>query len=248
MPSTTSWPDSGPPEPAAAGGPTSSPLDLARRLGHEFTDPRLLVTAVTHRSWSGEQAGAEPNERLEFLGDAVLGVVVAEHCYHRFPQLAEGRLAKIRAAVVNTAALAEVAGDLAVGDALLLGKGEEGTGGRTKPSILADTLEALIGAVHLDAGWAASRPLVLRMLEQRIEVAAHAPDEFDHKSRLQELTVQLGAGVPRYVLEGSGPDHRRRYVAQVFVGGARRGSGSGSSKKAAEQQAAAEAYRELGGA
>jgi len=178
----------------------------------------------------------------------VLGVVVAEHCYHRFPQLAEGRLAKIRAAVVNTAALAEVAGDLAVGDALLLGKGEEGTGGRTKPSILADTLEALIGAVHLDAGWAASRPLVLRMLEQRIEVAAHAPDEFDHKSRLQELTVQLGAGVPRYVLEGSGPDHRRRYVAQVFVGGARRGSGSGSSKKAAEQQAAAEAYRELGGA
>jgi len=248
MPSTTSWPDSGPPEPAAAGGPTLSPLDLAHRLGHEFADPGLLATAIAHRSWCGERIGVESNERLEFLGDAVLGVAVAEHCYHRFPHLAEGRLAKIRSAVVNTTALAEVAMDLELGPALLLGKGEESTGGRTKPSILADALEALIGAVHLDAGWAASRPLVVRMLEERIETAARAPDEFDHKSRLQELAVQIGAGVPRYVLEGSGPDHRRRYVAQVFVGGARRGSGSGSSKKAAEQQAAAEAYQELGGA
>jgi len=221
---------------------------LAERLGHELATPALLQQALSHRSWCAEQGGQPSNERLEFLGDAVLGLVVAEHCYRRFPEMPEGELAKVRAAVVNARVLAEVADELDIGSAILLGKGEEGTGGRTKPSILADALEALIGAVHLDAGWAASRPLVLRMLEERIEVAARAPDGFDHKSRLQELAVQLGAGVPRYVLEGSGPDHRRRYVAQVFVGGARRGSGSGSSKKAAEQQAAAEAYRELGGA
>lgn len=218
---------------------------MARRLGHEFSDPSLLERALAHRSWCGEQEGAQSNERLEFLGDAVLGVIVAERAYVEYPEYPEGKLAKIRSAVVNARVLAEVAQELGVGDVLLLGKGEEASGGRTKTSILADALEAVIGAVYLDAGWRASEPLVLGLLGERIARAAAEPDDYDHKSRLQELAVRRGTGAPRYVVTGSGPDHERHFVAEVIVGGQRQGIGQGSSKKDAEQDAARRAWNAL---
>jgi ribonuclease-3 len=224
---------------------TAAEAEFAERLGHRFGDPGLLHQALSHRSWCGEQNNAPSNERLEFLGDAVLGVVVAEDVYHRFPAFAEGQLAKIRSAVVNARVLAEVAEELGLGGVLLLGKGEEATGGRAKASILADSLEAVIGAVYLDADWAAARPLVLGLFSGRIDRAAAEPDDFDHKSRLQELTVRRGDGVPRYEVVGAGPDHDRHFAAEVFVGGVRRGAGSGSSKKDAEQDAARRAWAAL---
>jgi len=238
-----------PQEPGADGsagaGPTAGALALAGRLGHRFADRALLCQALSHRSWCAEQPGAVSNERLEFLGDAVLSLVVAEHCYLAYPEFAEGRLAKVRSAVVNARALAEVARSLGVGDVLLVGRGEEASGGRTKTSLLADTLEALIGAVYLDAGWQAARDLVLRLLGERIAAASSEPEHFDHKSRLQEATVRLGQGVPVYEVQGSGPDHGRHYRAEVFVAGSRRGRGEGTSKKDAEQAAAADALARL---
>lgn len=221
---------------------------LADRLQHRFNDWSLLHQALSHRSWYAEREGSASNERLEFLGDAVLGLVVAEHCYATYPEFAEGQLAKVRSAVVNARVLARVAEDLQVGAVLLLGKGEESSGGRAKGSLLSDATEALIGAVYLDAGWAPARALVLRLLGDRIGRAAAEPDDFDHKSRLQEVTVRSGDGVPVYAIEGSGPDHGRRYRAQVFVAGTLRGSGEGTSKKDAEQAAAADALARLGDA
>ncbi len=249
MPSTTSWPGLAPPEPSRAAPPPTTPADpvaeLAERLGGGFGDLSLLRQAMAHRSWCGETNRGESNERLEFLGDAVLGLVVAEHAYERFPELAEGALAKMRAAVVNARVLAEVAEGLGLGSALLLGRGEEASGGRSKASILADALEAVLGAIYLERGFEAARAVILCLLGQRIEEVAEEPDAFDHKSRLQELSVQRGVGMPRYVLQGSGPDHGRHYLAQVFVGGELLGTGEGTSKKDAEQQAAARAFGAL---
>jgi ribonuclease-3 len=218
---------------------------FADRLGHRFDDLSLLRRALSHRSWCGEHGGAVSNERLEYLGDAVLGLVVADHTYRHFPDLPEGKLAKIRAAVVNAHMLAAVATELDLGAVLLLGKGEEASGGRTKASILADALEAVIGAVYLDADWAAAQGLVLQLLEERIGQAAIDPGDFDHKSLLQELAVQRGGGTPRYVVAGTGPEHERHFVAEVFVDGQIRGTGEGPSKKEAEQAAARAAWLEL---
>jgi ribonuclease-3 len=222
---------------------------LAARLGHTFGDLSLLQHALAHRSWCGEQEGGAPsNERLEFLGDAVLGLVVAGFTYARYPEFPEGKLAKVRSAVVNARVLAEVAAGLGVGEVLLLGRGEEGSGGRTKASILADAFEAVLGAVYLDAGWDAAQRLVLRELGGAIERAGEEPDDFDHKSRLQEKAVRDGEGTPRYVVVGSGPDHDRAYVAEVYLGGTCWGTGEGRSKKDAEQEAARAAWEELTGA
>ena len=219
---------------------------LAERLGHTFGDLSLLQHALAHRSWCGEQDGGAPsNERLEFLGDAVLGLVVARYTYDRYPEFPEGKLAKVRSAVVNARVLAQVAGRLGVGEVLLLGRGEEGSGGRAKASILADALEAVLGAVYLDAGWEAAQTLVLRELGDAIARAGEEPDDFDHKSRLQEKAVRDGDGTPRYVVEGSGPDHDRAYVAEVFLAGKSMGRGEGRSKKDAEQEAARRAWEEL---
>jgi ribonuclease III len=219
---------------------------LAERLGHSFADLSLLQHALAHRSWCGEQEGGAPsNERLEFLGDAVLGLVVAGYTFERFPDFAEGKLAKVRSAVVNARVLAQVAGRLEVGEVLLLGRGEEGSGGRSKASILADAFEAILGAVYLDAGWDAARALVLRELGEAIERAGEEPDDFDHKSRLQEKAVRDGDGTPRYVVVGSGPDHDRVYLAEVFLGGTMWGTGRGRSKKDAEQEAARAAWEGL---
>ena len=240
-PLTTSTPSSRRGDPGAEGA-----IALAERLGHTFADITLLQHALAHRSWCGEQEGGAPsNERLEFLGDAVLGLVVARYTYAKYPDFPEGMLAKVRSAVVNARVLAQVAERLGVGDVLLLGRGEETSGGRSKSSILADAFEAILGAVYLDAGFDAAELFVLRELHDLIAAAGLEPDDFDHKSRLQEMAVHKGDGTPRYVVVGSGPDHDRTYVADVFVGGERLGGGAGRSKKDAEQEAARDAWEGL---
>jgi ribonuclease-3 len=218
---------------------------LALRLDWEFEDQALLVQALSHRSWCAEAGGIPSNERLEFLGDAVLGLVVAEHCYRAYPEMPEGALAKVRAAVVNTAVLAEVASGLDLGAALLLGRGEDVSGGRNKASILANAVEAVIGAVYLDGGWEVASRVVLGILDDRISLAAAGPGAEDFKTRLQEVVLRRIGELPRYVVEGTGPDHARRYRAQVLVAGAERGVGEGRSKKDAEQAAARVAWAVL---
>jgi ribonuclease-3 len=211
---------------------------LAGGIGYRFTDPTLLDQAMAHRSWCAEQEGRTSNERLEFLGDAVLGHIVAEYTYRNHPELSDGLMSKVRASVVNTKVLAEVALDLGIAEHLRLGRGEDLSGGRAKDSILADATEAVIGAVYLDGGLAEADRLVLSLLKDRIAAAVGEPGESDHKSRLQEQSVRLGRGVPRYEVEGFGPDHARRYLATVYVAGQRLGTGEGRSKKDAEQVAA----------
>jgi ribonuclease III len=200
---------------------------------------------MAHRSWCAETPGAHSNERLEFLGDAVLGLVVTDHIFRAYPELPEGELAKVRATVVSAAALAEVAAELDLGDALLLGKGEDASGGREKPSILADALEGLIGALYLDGGWSASQEFVLRLLGERIAEAAAGPGGQDYKTRLQELSARHFDTLPRYDVADEGPDHAKRFFATVSVAGAARGSGEGRSKKQAEQAAARDAWEGL---
>jgi ribonuclease-3 len=215
---------------------------LALRIDWRFEDDGLLVQALSHRSWCAEAGGIPSNERLEFLGDAVLGLVVAEHCYRAYPEMPEGALAKVRAAVVNTAVLAEVASRLDLGAALLLGRGEDVSGGRHKASILANAVEAVIGAVYLDAGWEVASRVVLDILDDRIALAAAGPGAEDFKTRLQEVVLRRIGELPRYDVEGTGPDHARRYRARVLVAGAERGVGEGRSKKDAEQAAARVAW------
>lgn len=204
-------------------------------------DRGLLRLALTHRSYSAEVPGEEPNERLELLGDAVLGLVVAEHLYRSLPGVPEGDLARIRAAVVSSEALAPIARAAGVGEALLLGRGEERSGGRSKASILADALEALIGACFLDGGIERARALVLDLLAEAISAASSAVELGDAKNRLQELSARLGLDPPCYEVSESGPDHAKRYTAVASVGGAVAGRGSGRSKKQAERAAAADA-------
>jgi ribonuclease-3 len=225
--------------------PTDALTALAARLGHDFADGELLDRAVAHRSWCAETPGAPSNERLEFLGDAVLGLVVTDHVYRSYPLLPEGELAKVRASVVSAAALAEVAAELDLGPALLLGKGEDASGGREKPSILADALEAVIGAVYLDAGWEGAARVVLDLLGDRIAAAAAGPGGQDYKTRLQELSARSFEDVPSYLVVDEGPDHAKRFFATVVVGGRTRGRGEGRSKKQAEQAAARCAWEDL---
>ena len=202
---------------------------------------------MAHRSWCAETPGTHSNERLEFLGDAVLGLVVTDHIYRTYPDLPEGELAKVRAAVVNAGALAELAAELDLGRALLLGKGEDASGGREKPSILADAMEAVIGAVYLDGGWNAASELVLHLLEDRIEEAAAGPGGQDFKTRLQELAARRFDQLPRYDVSDEGPDHAKRFFATVYLGGEAQGTGEGRSKKQAEQAAARGAWERLSG-
>lgn len=209
-----------------------------RHIGYRFTDPELLDEAMAHRSWCAEQPGRTSNERLEFLGDAVLGLIVAEYTYRNHLELSDGIMSKVRASVVNTRILAELGLELGLAERLRLGRGEDLSGGRAKESILADATEAVFGAVYLDGGLGEAERVVLSLLKGRITLAVGEPGESDHKSRLQELTVRLGRGVPHYEVEGSGPDHARRYLATVYVAGQRLGTGEGRSKKDAEQMAA----------
>jgi ribonuclease-3 len=199
-----------------------------------------------HRSWCAEHPGWDSNERLEFLGDAVLGIVVTDNLFRTYPDLPEGELAKVRASVVSAAALSEVAVELRLGDALLLGKGEDGSGGREKPSILADALEAVLGIVYMEMGPRRAAELVMRLLGERIAEAASGPGGQDYKTRLQELVARLfEGGVPRYEVDDDGPDHAKRFFARVRVDGDVRGEGQGRSKKQAEQSAARDAWERL---
>ncbi len=220
---------------------------LGARLAHAFADPELLGLAVTHRSFCAENAGYVSNERLEFLGDAVLGIVVTDFIFATYPEMPEGELAKLRAMVVSAATLAEVADDLELGEAVRLGKGEDASGGRHKPSILADAMEAVFGAVYLDAGMDAVRPLILRLLDDRITTAADGPGGEDYKTQLQELAARLYEELPVYELRDEGPDHEKRFFATVWLGGESHGVGEGRSKKQAEQAAAHSAWEQLVG-
>src|SRR4051812_752769 len=205
----------------------------------------LVSRAVTHRSFAYEHGGLPTNERLEFLGDSVLGLVVTEELFRRHPDLPEGQLAKLRAAVVNSRALAEVARTLGVGKYLRLGRGEESSGGRDKSSILADAVEALIGAVYIDCGTEPARELVLRLFGGLLDGSAQLGAGLDWKTSLQELAASQSLGVPEYQVSESGPDHAKVFRATALVGGEPVGEGEGRSKKEAEQRAAERAWTQL---
>lgn len=208
-------------------------------------DPELLVLALTHRSFSHEHGGLPTNERLEFLGDSVLGIFVTETLYRRHPDAPEGALSRMRAATVSQRSLARIARSLGIGPYLLLGKGELATGGQDKDSILSDMMEAIVGAVHLCNDVEGSRAFVMRIVGPLLEEVAVMGAGLDWKTSLQELAPTIGVGVPDYVVEAEGPDHARVFTARVYIDGVIRGTGGGTSKKQAEQEAAAEAYRSL---
>ncbi len=221
--------------------------ELQGRLGVVFDDPDRLVRSLAHRSWCAENGDVSSNERLEFLGDSVLGLVVTRHVFDHFPNLPEGQLSEVRAGVVNARTLAEVSAELGLGEFLLLGKGETAGGGAAKPSILADAIEAVIAAIYLDQGWDVARDFVLRVLGHRIMVVADGSGGRDFKTRLQELAAQLSLGRPKYTVEDDGPDHAKHFRATVSLTGVVYGGGEGRSKKEAEQQAAWRAWLDLNG-
>ena len=218
--------------------------ELVGRLGLSESPPELPL-AMVHRSYSYENGRIPTNERLEFLGDSVLGLVVTDHLYSTFPDLPEGQLAKMRSAIVNAHSLAGIAQGIGLGQYLLLGRGEQSTGGREKVSILADAMEAVIGAVYLAQGLPGARAFIL---DRFGELIASVPDlgaGLDWKTSLQELAAEFGQGTPEYVVSGDGPDHARMFTARVRVGGAFYGHGTGRTKKQAEQQAAETAFEQV---
>jgi ribonuclease-3 len=218
---------------------------LREVLGVEDLDPQLLQHALTHRSFAYENGGVPNNERLEFLGDSVLGLVVTDTLFTEHPDLPEGQLAKLRAAVVSAKALADVARTLGVGDHVRLGRGEESTGGRDKASILSDTVEALLGAVYVQFGIERAAEVIHRVFDPVIAVAAELGAGLDWKTSLQEISSNTGMGVPHYVLVGTGPDHDKSFTAEVVVGEKTFGGGLGRSKKEAEQMVAEIAWRAI---
>ena len=224
-------------------GGRATPLE--RRLAVRIRDRKLIEMALTHRSFAYEKGGLETNERLEFLGDAVLGVIVTDALYKEYPTLPEGDLAKMRAALVNMTILADVAREIGLGEAVMLGRGEAMTGGRTKPSILADTLEAVFGAVYLDRGIGEATRVILKLFLPRIRGQVEGGTVQDYKTSLQELAAARIGSLPEYRITESGPDHAKRFEATVFLGGEPHGTGDGRSKKEAEQAAAREAVARL---
>ena len=227
------------------GKPSVAHLEAA--FGVEF-EPDMLRRALTHRSYAYENGGLPTNERLEFLGDSVLGVVITTALFRNHPDLPEGQLAKLRASVVNMRALADVArrlGPQGLGPYLLLGKGEESTGGRDKASILADTLEALLGAIYLQHGLVTVTEVIHKLFDPLMAEAAMRGAGLDWKTSLQELTAGLGLGVPEYRIDEAGPDHAKTFTAWVIVAKVHYGGAEGRSKKEAEQRAAETAWREL---
>lgn len=219
---------------------------MVTRLGVDI-DPDLLVLSLTHRSFAYEAGGLPTNERLEFLGDSVLGVVVTDKLYHDHPSLPEGDLAKMRAASVSQKALSEVARGIQLGPCVLLGKGETATGGADKDSILCDSLEAIIGAVYLSHGIDVARDMILRLVGPTLTAAASSGVALDWKTSLQEACAAHGHSSPTYESDGTGPDHERTFTARVVIDGRVRGVGTGSAKKHAEQEAAAAAYAAITG-
>ncbi|CAM3748913.1 ribonuclease III [Smaragdicoccus niigatensis] len=235
------------------GAPHADGADAHRKLldalGVEL-EPALLTLALTHRSYAYEHGGLPTNERLEFLGDSVLGLAITEQLYVVHPEKPEGELAKLRASVVNQFALAEVArglGEGGVGAHLFLGKGEELTGGRDKPSILSDAMESLLGAIHLQHGIEVAREVVLRLFAELLERAPRMGAGHDWKTSLQELTAERSFGTPVYEISSTGPDHDKEFTATVLVAGNPSGTGVGRTKKEAEQKAASAAWNLLSG-
>ena len=224
----------------ASSVPGPDALDAALDIG--FRDVRLRETALTHRSFAFENGLDATNERLEFLGDSVLGLVVTDMAFEAFPAMPEGELAKLRAAIVNAQALADVARALGLGNLVRLGKGEEQSGGRDKPSILADALEAVFGAVYLDLGLDEARRLIERLFRPLMDAYARGEGERDYKTILQELSSRELRTMPEYRLEERGPDHEKEFTATVYLAGEAMGKGIGKSKKEAEQRAAREAF------
>lgn len=214
---------------------------LLEKLGITL-DPEIFELARLHRSWAYENGGVTPNERLEFLGDSVLGVVVTEHLYRSFPDLPEGQLARLRAAVVNTNSLADVARELQIGSLVRLGRGEMATGGNDKSSILADTTEAMIGAIFLSAGRDAAELFVRHIMDPLVDKASTLGAGLDWKTSLQEICAAHGWAMPVYEVEQSGPDHRRHFTAWCVINDHRYGPGEGYNKKQAEQESAGVAY------
>ena len=219
---------------------------LEALLGHRFTDPDLLHTALVHRSYTAEHPDQASNERLEFLGDAVLSLVVSDLLFSQYRHLVEGEMAKVRAATVNRDELAEVAVSIGLGEHLLLGRGEDASGGRQKVSILADTMEALLAALYLDGGIEAVRGFILAHWSVQVADRASEPGLRDYKTRVQEVLALRGAR-PVYLVEGEGPDHRRSFRARLRAEGRVMGIGEGRSKKEAEQEAARRALEALQG-
>ena len=217
---------------------------LTQISGADIDEP-LLLRALTHRSYAYENGNLPHNERQEFLGDAVLGVVVTETLYLAHPDLPEGQLAKFRASVVNARALAGVGRALELGEYILLGRGEASTGGRDKDSILADTVEAVIGTVYLCGGIEAADKLVHHMVDGLIEQAADLGAGLDWKTSLQELAAGTDLGAPHYRVTDEGPDHDKVFTASVLLGAEVLGTGVGRNKKAAEQVAAEAAWKTL---
>jgi ribonuclease-3 len=211
--------------------------DLEDALGYRFGDPAILEDALVHRSYQAEHPEVVDNERFEFLGDAVLGLAITAFIYDEYPAMSEGQMAKVRAAAVSRDDLATIATGIGLSAHIRLGRGEEVTGGRAKASILADTLEAVIGAAYLDGGYDAAASCVARLWEEAVRNRARRPGGADHKTRLQEILAATGLA-PVYRIEASGPDHRKVFHADVMVGGRLRGQGSGGSKREAEQEAA----------
>ena len=218
---------------------------LEQRLGHSFDDPELLRRALSHRSWVAESGDTHSNERLEFLGDAVLGWVIADLVFGQYADLAEGALTDLRKSVVNARALAEVAAELELGEHLLLGRGEDQAGGRQKKSILSDALEAVLGAVYLDGGNDVAFTLIERLFVPKLDAALDQLHTLDYKSALQERLARAGRVSPDYKVRSTGPDHDKRFFARVFVAKELLGEGEGRSKKAAEQVAAMAAIAAL---
>jgi ribonuclease III len=217
---------------------------LTKRLGVDVK-PELLELAFTHRSFAYENDTKETNERLEFLGDSVLGLIVTEELYLRYPDLDESRLSPLRSGIVNMRALADIARELDLGQFILLGKGEEVTNGRDKNSLLADALEALIGAIYLDCGFEKATVAVRALIKETLENAMAKGAGLDGKTALQELVATLGRGTLEYQITESGPDHDKNFVAVAIVGGEAISEGVGKSKREAEQSAARSAYEVL---
>ena len=214
--------------------------DLEGLLGIRFDRPNYLLVALVHRSYVAEHDDAVHNERLEFLGDAVLQMVVTAYLFEHHPELSEGEMAKVRAGLVNGVELAEIAREVELGEHLLLGRGEEASGGREKESILADAMEAVIAAIYLDQGLEGARRFILDRWANRVDARVAAPGRRDYKTRLQEVLAQA-AQRPRYRITEQGPDHDKTFTASVEVDGRIVGEGTGRSKKEAEQKAAARA-------
>ena len=217
--------------------------EFSALLGYEFNDPSLLEKALTHRSWTAENPNGEHNERMEFLGDAVLQLSVTQYLYENFPDLSEGQMAKVRASCVSGAQLAEVANQLGLGRLVRMGTGEAASGGRKKHSILADAMEAVLAAVYLDSDIQRARSVVLAHWSRIVDAKAKDPGRRDYKTRYQEVLAAEGLR-PEYDVVGSGPDHQKHFVATLSVEGAVVGVGEGRSKKEAQQAAARAALGE----